>query len=82
MTFPTNSPELGTATATGPNASEVGEVGKKDDMLLLGAFPYGKTVGEAEMVGVGTQCLKLAKRMAMPKTAYSFFIGGAMANIL
>lgn len=66
--FPINSPELG----RGPNASGLGGsaelrghssvgVGKKED--ILGAVTYGKTAGEAAIIGSLERASKLQKRI-------------------
>lgn len=72
--MPTNWPELGTGANASDalEASSLGE-GKKDDILLLGGFPFGKTAGEAEIVGTTLDDLhracKLANKMAVHKIA-------------
>lgn len=52
--FPTNSPELGTG-ATGDAADLEGHADGKNDEIFGGDSTYGRTAGEAEIVGISIE---------------------------
>jgi hypothetical protein len=75
--FPMNSPEIGTGAnfpnlggAAGPRSHSSVGGGKKEDML--GAFTYGKTAGEAPIVGSLVRASALAKNMIIGITTETF----------
>lgn len=72
-----NSPEIGTGAnfpnlggAAGPRSHSSVGGGKKEDML--GAFTYGKTAGEAPIVGSLVRASALAKNMIIGITTETF----------
>lgn len=78
--FPTNSPEYGTganAPAFGEAAELEGRVLGKNEEMLGGDPTYGRTAGEAEIVGMSVELreFKLRKKIKIDTTAESLVMG-------